>query len=415
MKRQMLIFGALLIAGILFPSRANAQSGAVCDGAFHWVYVTGTENLDGSETGFEYLCQTGSATGPLLFYLQGAAACWTGDSCDCQPNAVGVCTNPNATTVFGFFNQSTSDDGLPWAQTYWGGGVGAGNPQVSGGPGTRAAAFAGPTSPFNQNWNIIYIPHTTGDAFMGNTVRELTTSGGKTYTVHFRGYRNITNDLKVIASLFPNPSKIAIWGISGGGVGADCNLSQFQGKWPTTSMWEMSNAGLAYGTDDIMPLLPTVAEIWGVWEPGPGGAIVENTCPIIAQAGSTDWNLEWVVRYNANNFPNVRKALTDDYSDSTVSQFACLFGATPGPNGSCAGAVASTLTAEFNDVISGAANYKVFYHTGTCHYERELDGNGTSDFSKPYCDFDKMHQSGVNFNDWVNAWVNNSPVWINVR
>jgi hypothetical protein len=25
----------------------------------------------------------------------------------------------------------------------------------------------------------------------------------------------LTNDLKVIASLFPNPSKIAIWGISG--------------------------------------------------------------------------------------------------------------------------------------------------------------------------------------------------------
>lgn len=414
MKRQILLFGALLVAALFFPSRGNAQSGAVCDGVFHWVYVAGTENQDGSETGFEYLCQTGSPTGPLLFYVNGAGACWTGDNCDCQPDSNGRCTNPNSATLIGFSNQSTSDDGLSWAQTYWGGGVGAGNPQVSV-PGALAAAFAGPTSPFNQNWNIVFIPFSTGDAFMGDTVQELTTSGGKTYAVHFKGYRNVRNDLSVIASLFPNPSKIAIWGISGGGVGADCNLSQFRGKWPTTRMWELSNAGPAYGTADIMPLFPTVTQTWGVWKLGPGGSIVENTCPIIATPGSTDWNLEWVVRYNASTFPDVLKAFTDDYSDRVVSQIACLLGATPNPNGSCSNAVASTLTDEFNHVISGATNYKVFYHTGTCHYERELDDNRTSNGSKPYCDYDKMRQSGVNFNDWVNAWINNSPAWVNVQ
>ena len=135
----------------------------------------------------------------------------------------------------------------------------------------------------------------------------------------------------------------------------------------------------------------------------------------MGQGGSADWNLEWVIRYNANHFADVAKALTDDYSDSTITYYACLFGATPDPNGRCANAVASTLVDEFNDVISSAANYKVFYHTGTCHYERELDGNGTSNASHPYCDYDKMQQSGVNFNDWVNAWINKSPAWVNVQ
>src|SRR5579864_6696625 len=114
MKRQMLLFGALLIAGILFPSRANAQSGAVCDGVFHWVYVAGTENLDGSETGFEYLCQTSSPNSPLLVYMEAGGACWTGDNCDCQPDSLGLCTNPNSTIFENFFNQSTADDGLSW-------------------------------------------------------------------------------------------------------------------------------------------------------------------------------------------------------------------------------------------------------------------------------------------------------------
>jgi hypothetical protein len=181
-------------------------------------------------------------------------------------------------------------------------------------------------------------------------------------------------------------------------------------------MWEMNDSMPAMGTNNLMPFLTTVAQIWGVWNPGPGGGLVENSCPIIAPVGSTEWNLEWVVRYNAKNFSNVRKALTDDYSDMATSQFACLFGATPDPNGSCSAAVAETLTDEFNDVISDARNYKVFYHTGACHSWREDDGNSISTNGvKPSCDYDKMQQSGVNFNDWVNAWINNTPAWVNVR
>jgi len=206
MKKQTWFLGALLAAALFFPSTSNAQSGALCDGIFHWVYVAGAENLNGSETGFEYLCQTGSATGRLLIYVDGGGGCWTGDSCDCQPDSNGLCTNPNSTISHSFFNQSTSDDGLRWAQTYWGGGVGAGNPDLST-PGAWAAAFAGPTSPFNQNWNIVFIPYVTGDAHMGNTVQKLTTSGGNTYSVHFMGYRNVTNDLAVIASLFPQQDR----------------------------------------------------------------------------------------------------------------------------------------------------------------------------------------------------------------
>jgi len=163
------------------------------------------------------------------------------------------------------------------------------------------------------------------------------------------------------------------------------------------------------------PWFPRSAK-YGAHGSGPGGGIVGNTCPIAVPAGSTDWNLEWVVGYNADNFPDVLKAFTDDYSDSAVSQFACLLGATPNPNGSCAGAVASTLSAEFNDVISNARNYKVFFYTGACHTQREDDGNSLSiGGAKPSCDYDKMQQSDVNFNDWVNAWINDSPAWVNVR
>jgi len=166
--------------------------------------------------------------------------------------------------------------------------------------------------------------------------------------------------------------------------------------------------------------VPAVARTWGAWELGSGGAIVAKTCPIVPQPGSTDWNLEWVIRYNASTFQNVLKAFTDDYSDQEVARFGCLFGAKADPDGSCTTSVTSTLEAEFRDVIGMAPNYKVYYHTGICHSEREADGNTSASGSDPSCDWDVtptsgMVQNGVAFHDWVNAWIKNSPNWINIR
>src|SRR3974390_1610295 len=116
MNKPGLLIAALLLLSPFSSSRANEESEAVCDGIFHWVDVPGNVNVDGSMTGFEYLCQTGSADGPLLIYLGGGGVCWSGDTCDCQPNALGECTGPNSVIVYGFANRSTSDDGLRWAQ-----------------------------------------------------------------------------------------------------------------------------------------------------------------------------------------------------------------------------------------------------------------------------------------------------------
>jgi hypothetical protein len=377
------------------------------------VSVPGAENLDGTGTGIEYICQTGSPRSPLLIYMNGAGACDSGDTCDCQPDATGFCTNPNATTVEGFYDKATSDDGLPLNQSYYGS-------FTVGGSVMTEAAFVAPTSPFNQKWNIVYIPPTTGDAYLGNAVRQLTTSGGLTYTAHFVGYRNVQLDLSEISTLFPNPAKVAAWGVSGGGVGLTCSLGSFRATWLDTPMWMMNNAGLAYGTRDLMPLFPAATKLWGAWQPGPDGAIIPKTCPVIPTPASDGYSLEWVVKFDALAFPGVIKAFTDDYSDATVDTYACLFGATPNAAGSCASAVGSTLRDEFNDVIRNAPNFKVFYHTGTCHSERELDGNSLATSGlPPTCDFDMMRQppgspNGTHFNQWVNAWITASPTWVNV-
>ena len=312
---------------------AQLQSGfgtgsARCDGVFHFLDVPGAQNIDGSPTGIEYICQTGSPRAPLLIYLDGVGGCDSGDTCDCQPDASGLCTNPNTTIVMGFFDKANSDDGRTWAQTYFGGASSV----IGGGP-SGTGAFVGPNSTVNQNWNIVYIPATTGDGYLGNKVRQLTTSSGRTYAAHFVGYRNIQLDLGEIRALFPSPRKVAAWGISGGGVGLTCSLGSFRASWPDAPMWMMDNSGPAYGTRDLMPLVPAVANLYGAWQRGPNGAVIPLTCPIIPNVGSPDWSLEWVLAYDAAAFPYVTKAFTDDYSDYAVDGFACLFGATPIPAG----------------------------------------------------------------------------------
>src|SRR5205814_7365144 len=120
----------------------------------------------------------------------------------------------------------------------------------------------GPTSPFNQAWNIVEIPYCTGDVHAGDRVRSYS-NGGRILTAHHRGYRNFKYDLAIIKSLFANPAKVAAWGSSAGAFGLDCNLTQLRGAWPGTSMWTMADGEAPY-VSLYVPLVPSAAASWGV-------------------------------------------------------------------------------------------------------------------------------------------------------
>lgn len=376
---------------------AGAVSRVFCDGIYHWVDVPGSKSLDGTATGLQYICQNGSPNGPLLIFFEGGGSCWNGATCDCQPDAYGNCQGPNSTIADNHFDKAESFDGQRWGQEQTPNGM----PLFG-----QTAAFAGPTSPFGPAFNYVIIPYSTGDVFAGDAVRNYTTPDGRTIHAFHRGYQNVTLDLQKAKQLFPNPSEVVVWGDSAGGVGADCNLSKLRSLW-SVDMWEMSNAGPALGTA-LTPLFPAVTRTWGVWELR-GKDVIANTCPANPPPGSTQWSQEWVIRFNATALTSVRKVFADDYSDAVIDFFSCKLGAPPDANGSCASAVTATLITEFDDVISAAQNYKVYYHSGYCHIERE------SDFGNPSCDFDSMIQDGVFFHDWVYAWINNYAGLENVR
>jgi hypothetical protein len=295
------------------------------------------------------------------------------------------------------------------------------------------------------------IPYCTGDDHTGDAQQPYTVYHFYTtarspevirYTAQFRGYRNVGLDLQQIQSLFRTPSKVAIWGGSAGGIGADCNLWRFPPLWPGTPMYEFNLNGAPLDPR-YAPDVPRVGRSWGVWDWGDGGPrdeglIQQKTCPIEIPAASQTatgppvpqpFNPSFIMLFNKQKFPDVRKAFSDDYSDSAIDFIACQLGASADANGSCARAVSKSLDDAFVTAINGDENYKVYYHDGTCH-DREADGMresarinvGTQPEIVSECDFDTMRQyTGVNrqpisFHDWVNAFMeNSSPVtWDNV-
>lgn len=413
MKSNTLLAGTLAFLSLAFEARAQAA----CDGRYHWIDVPGTKCIDGTATGFQYICRSPlGAAGPLIVFLQGEGACATGDTCDCQPDANGNCQGGNATSVSSHFDRVQSFDGQPWGQER----TGSVLPWLFG----QTAMYSGPNSPFSghgDDWNLVYIPACTGDAHTGDRERDYTTSDGRTIHAWHHGFTNVGLDLLRMRPLFPAPREVAIIGDSGGGVGADCNLFRFREQWAGTPMLELNDAGFPYGatspTAPWQPLAPGVPQWfaeWGAWHRASDGRVVPDSCPALVPDGAPGWSSWFMRRYNQLQFADVRKAFVDDYSDATVQFFLCLTGAAPDPDGTCDSAVANGLRWD-SAFIGDDPNYRHYYHQGICHTEREQDGNNATNGSDPSCDYDVTTQSGVRFSDWVNAWIANSAAFVNVE
>jgi hypothetical protein len=398
---------ALLVGGV--PARAQSP---VCDGKFHWVDVAGTVCLDGSSTGITYLCQAGTA-GPLLVYLDSGGICWDGDGCQCDPDPLGYCTKPGSLISNNSFGKAASLDGLPRAETRWG----------------QDAVFGGPSSPFNQDWNFALIPYCTGDAHWGDAEKAYPTATG-TINAHHRGYRNVTRDIPVIKSLFQAPSRIVMWGDSAGAYGVAGSIGQVTNAWPGVSL-EAFESGLAPYDSVAAPKVPAAGLNWGAWRRAPDGSVIALTAPAAVPPGTPNtWSPLAITNYDRLHYPAVKQAWTDDYSDFALAFFACQLGAIQDASGSCASAVAAVLNEGFG-LLGDDPAFRVYFHTGICHNERDWDGNTVADGSDPSCDYDNMVQppkagqkyvdnckadaNQTCFRDWVREFVNGSPAWGNVR
>jgi len=97
-----------------------------------------------------------------------------------------------------------------------------------------------PDNPF-KDWNIVYIPYSTGDLHIGNTSKEYTDAKGKPFTMHYNGQANARAALEWIANHFAAPEKILVAGESAGGFGAAFWAPDIAKRYPDARIYQYSD------------------------------------------------------------------------------------------------------------------------------------------------------------------------------
>ncbi len=103
-------------------------------------------------------------------------------------------------------------------------------------------------NPFSD-WNIAYIPYTTGDFQIGDAVRDYGTQDGATVTVRHNGYRNTVAALEYIKAAVPEPRRLLVAGQSAGGFAAAIWFDRIASMWPGARHFLYADAAWLYAHD----------------------------------------------------------------------------------------------------------------------------------------------------------------------
>ncbi len=173
------------------PQLASAKASL---GQWTWIPREDTRCRDGTMTGMGVRLLPDAKA--VMIYLQGGGACY--DAKSCAANARAPIAGKN-------FSKGNFDK---WAATL--GNQGVFNTTNASNPVAR--------------WNHVYIPYCTGDLHGGARVNVgVPNVPGKQ---QFVGYRNLHNDLKLLAPYFRDVEDVALVGASAGGFGVLVNYPQ---------------------------------------------------------------------------------------------------------------------------------------------------------------------------------------------
>jgi hypothetical protein len=167
-----------------------------------WVDIPGSSCADGSATGFGI--NLNSSSKKVLIFLEGGGACWDANGCW---GAVATSFYMNGYTA----TQMNSD------------------PQLTA---LYILNRSDTTNPF-KDFNLVFIPYCTGDAFAGASITDMTVNSAPKGT-HFVGSVNMTLFLERLVPTFAAADEVWLGGDSAGGFGAAFNFGRvrtaFAGK-----------------------------------------------------------------------------------------------------------------------------------------------------------------------------------------
>ncbi|BCL28858.1 hypothetical protein GCM10017557_37170 [Streptomyces aurantiacus] len=109
-----------------------------------------------------------------------------------------------------------------------------------------------------RDWNVVFIPYSTGDVHIGNATTTYTRDG-KTFEVHHHGRNNCLASLEWVYANFPDAAKVLVAGESAGAWGSACYAPQIADQYPGRKVYCLSDGvGLVSSRWDEI-----VNTVWG--------------------------------------------------------------------------------------------------------------------------------------------------------
>jgi len=165
-----------------------------------------------------------------------------------------------------------------------------------------------PNDAFNPvaDWNVGYVPYCDGSGMMGD--REVDIDGDGVNDRFFRGAKNLSASLDVIAKTYPSPNRIVLAGNSAGGFAVHAALALVHKLYPKTPIDVINDSGLGIMNPGGMEEL---IEYWGA------ASFFPKSCSncIGADGNTTDYH-----KYQLEQDTIIRLAYVGSKQDETFAQ-----------------------------------------------------------------------------------------------
>lgn len=112
-------------------------------------------------------------------------------------------------------------------------------------------------NPF-KDWNIVYIPYSTGDFHIGNTIVKYTTDEGKIISINHNGQNNTETGLQWTFNNIEKPKKLLICGESAGGFGSAIWTQYIANHYSNSEIYQFSDG--AYLNTEKWP--DVINKVW---------------------------------------------------------------------------------------------------------------------------------------------------------
>jgi hypothetical protein len=307
------------------------------DNQWTWVDVAGSHCADGSATGFGI--NPNSASKNLLIFIEGGGACWDADGCWGAVPTSFYMTGYNGTTM-------TTDPQLLVLYIL---------------------SRSDTTNPF-KDWNLVFVPYCTGDAFSGAAVTNLVVNGANKPT-YFVGSANMKLFLERIVPTFPDAQTVYLGGDSAGGFGAAFSYNGVRAAFPDADVNVLDDSGQPIAPDPAR--WATMLNTWNIALPSDCVECVEGP--------------QALVDYYARHAPAGKFGLISYEYDTIIAPFMNLSEAQ----------FQTELYAQLDHMDATWPNGRYFVIAGSSHVG--------------------LLAPTTAMRDWISAMVTNSPGWTSTR